>query len=129
MYSCDPGINSYQVLKMEHCALEDPGSQWNLEVKCRPRGSKASTEPWSNIYDFYPDANVKVKHNYIELTIPSPKEDHEFAVFGTPETKDKKRVQVGIFGKKPMQGKQWEVFVTLFDDTMMAFKVQYKTKP
>ena len=112
------------MLKMEHCALKDSGNQWHLEVKCRPRGNKALTKRWINVWDFYPDATVEVKHNYIELTIPKPNEDHEFAVFGIPEMNDKKRMQMGIFGKKPTQGKDWSTVVTLFDDTMMAFKVK-----
>lgn len=112
------------MLKIEHCALQEQGNQWNLEVKYRLPGSKAPTSPWIDVWDFYPDATVKVKHNYIELTIPSPKDFHEFAVFGIPEMKDKKRMQLGIFGEKPAEGKDWNIFVTLFDDTIMAFEVQ-----
>lgn len=93
-------------------------------MKYKPRKNKTSTKRWVNVWYFYPDAKVELKHNEIELTISSPNEDHEFAVFGTPEIKDKKRIQMGIFGGKPTQGKHWNIFVILFDDTMMAFKVQ-----
>ena len=109
---------------MEHSALQGPNSQWNLEVKCKLRENKASTKRWVNIWNFYPDSKVELKHNEIELSISSPNEDHEFAVFGIPEIEDKKRMQMAIFGEKPIQGKHWHIFVTLFDDTMMAFKVQ-----
>ena len=124
VYGSDRGNNSIQVLKMEHSALQGPNSQWNIEVKYRMRENKASVKRWVNISNFYPDARVEQKRNEIEITISSPNEDHDFAVFGTPEREDKKRMQMGIFGRKPTQGKNWQIFVTLFDDTMMAFKVQ-----
>ena len=126
VYSSVLGNSSYQVLKMEHSALQGRNSQWNLEVKYKLRENKASTKRWVNIWNFYPDAKVELKHNVIELTISSPNEDHEFAVFGTPEIGDKKRMQMGIFGEKPTQGKHWHIFVTLLDDTMMAFQVRKK---
>lgn len=122
VYSSDRGNSSNQVIKMEHAALQGPDSRWNLEVKYKLRDNKASTKRWVNIWDFYSDAKVEPKHNEIELSISSPNEDHEFAVFGTPEIEDKKRMQMAIFGGKPIQGKHWPIFVTLFDDTMMAFK-------
>ena len=109
---------------MEHSALQGPNSQWNLEVKCKLRENKASTKRWVNIWNFYPDSKVELKHNEIELSISSPNEDHKFAVFRIPEIEDKKRMQMAIFGEKPIQRKHWHIFVTLFDDTMMAFKVQ-----
>lgn len=123
VYSSDRGNSSIQVFKMEHSALQGPNSQWNLEVKYKERENKASAKRWVNIWNFYPDAKVELKRNETELTISSPNENHEFAVFGTPEKEDKKRMQIGIFGGKPKQGKHWQIFVTLFDDTMMAFKV------
>ena len=124
VYVADPRDKGNQVLKIEHSALQELGNQWNLEVKCRPKGSKASAERWTNVWSIYPDATVKVKHNYIELTIPSVEEGHEFAVFGTPEMKDKKRMRMGVFGGKATRGQDWNIFVTLFDDTMMAFEVK-----
>lgn len=110
------------VLKMEHCALQRFGNQWQLEVKCRPKGSKASSGRWINIKNIYPDATVQVKQNYIELTLPTVEESHEFAVFGTPEVKDKKRMRLGIFGGKATRGQDWNIVGTLLDDTMMAFE-------
>lgn len=124
VYRSDGGNNSIQVLKMEHSALQGPNSQWNLEVKYRVRENKTSATHWVNIWNFYPDAKAELKRNEIELTISSPNKNHEFAVFGTPEREDKKRMQMGIFGGKPKNGKHYQIFVTLFDDTMMAFKVQ-----
>ena len=114
---------------MEHSALQGPDSQWNVEVKYKVREKKASVKHWVNISNFYPDAKVGLKRNEVELTIPSPSEDHEFAVFGTPEKEDKKRMQMGVFGGKPTQGKHWQIVVTLFDDTMMAFKVLKEVRP
>ena len=116
------------VLKMEHCALQKFGNQWQLEVKCRPKGSKASSGRWINIKNIYPDATVQVKQNYIELTLPTVEESHEFAVFGTPEVKDKKRMRLGIFGGKATRGQDWNIVGTLLDDTMMAFEVQNKKR-
>ena len=124
MYGADPRDGGNQVLKIEHSALQELGNQWTLEVKCRPKGSKASAGNWTSLRNIYPDATVKVKHNYMELTIPSVEESHEFAVFGTPETNDKKRMRMGIFGGKATCGKGWNIFATIFDDTMMAFEVK-----
>lgn len=123
MYGSDPQNNGDQVFKIEHCALQVRGNKWNLELKCRPRGYKDSKTRWIDVWDYYPDATVKIQHNYIGLTIPSPKEYHEVALFGIPEITDKKRMQIGIFGGKATNGKDWTILVTLFDDTMMAFKV------
>ncbi|XP_078372814.1 uncharacterized protein LOC144656467 isoform X2 [Oculina patagonica] len=122
VYGSDPQNNGDQVFKIEHCALQVRGNKWNLELKCRPRGYKDSKTRWIDVWDYYPDATVKIQHNYIGLTIPSPKEYHEVALFGIPEITDKKRMQIGIFGGKATNGKDWTIFVTLFDDTMMAFK-------
>ena len=128
VYDVDPRDNKGNsvVLKIEHCALQEFGNQWQLEVKWRPKGSKASSGRWTNIRSIYPDATVKVKQNYIELTLPTVEDSHEFAVFGTPEVKDKKRMRLGIFGGKATRGQDWNIVGTLFDDTMMAFEVQNK---
>ena len=112
---------------MEHCAFNGRGNQWNLEVKCRMQDSnRAGKWPngrWVNINELYPDAKIEMKHNLVYVTIDSPNENHEFAVFGTPEVNDKKRMQLGLFGEKPVKGKDWKIWAILFDDTMMAFQV------
>lgn len=128
VYGVDPRDNKRRsrVLKIEHCASQEFGNQWQLEVKCRPKGSKDSSGRWTNIRSMYPDATVKVKQNYIELTLPTVEDSHEFAVFGTSEVKDKKRMRLGIFGGKATRGQDWNIVGTLFDDTMLAFEVQNK---
>ena len=66
----------------------------------------------------------KIDHNFINLTTPWPEEEHEFAVFGTPEKEDKKRMQLGIFGENRAKGKKALFHAVFFDDTLMAFKVR-----
>lgn len=115
-------------IKMEHCALNGWRSQWTFEVKGRLRQKQKrkgpTTRSWSNILDLYPNAKVEVKHrNSIILTLDPPDEYHEFAVFGLPKEDDIKRMQMGLFGEKPVQGQEWKIWAILFDDTMMAFKV------
>ena len=125
LYGVDPGNKSDRVqFRMEHSALNNPGNKWNLGVKFRPKGD--TDRHWRNVWEYYPDAKVDIKHNTIELSITSPKEDHEFAVFGTPEIEDKKRMQLGIFGETPTKGKNVLFHAALFDDTMMAFEVKIK---
>ena len=55
----------------------------------RPKGDNVSK--WKNISVHYPGATTEIDHNFINLTIPWPGEEHEFAVSGTPEKEDKKR--------------------------------------
>ena len=102
-------------------------NQWSLEVKCRkelPNHTKeTSNEQWVSIASVFSEAYVMWKHNYVEVTVNSPEEKYELAVFGTPQTDDRKRMQIGIFGEKPKQGRDWKIWTRIFDDTMMAFEV------
>ena len=128
MYRAGPQHTKGQVqLKMEHCATSSSEMIRNLKVKCRkkiPENKKrGSNKPWGNISDVFPDAKVELKRNYVELIINVPMDCYEFAVFGTPLKNDRKRMQMGVFGEKPVQGRDWKIWVTLFDDTRMAFQV------
>ena len=71
-----------------------------------------------------PEAEVQLKHNDIEVTLPSLQEDVEIAAFGRPGKDDKKRMQMAIFAKRPKQGRDWKIWVYLVDDTNPACKVQ-----
>ena len=71
----------------------------------------------------YPDAKVQLIHNDIEVTLPSLQEDVEIAAFGRPGKDDKKRMQMAIFAKRPIQGRDWKIWVYLVDDTNPACKV------
>lgn len=113
---------------MEDCAFNGKGSRWFKGVKCRVQKSHSAPRnkpkhTWMDIHELYPNAEVEMKRNIVKVTIDSPQENHEFAVFGIPDVNDKKRMQVGLFGKKPLQGEDWKIWVILFDDTMMAFQV------
>ncbi|XP_068754713.1 uncharacterized protein [Montipora capricornis] len=117
---CDPH------LEMEHSAANGKKSQWTLLVKCRekvpPEQETLSTRHWSNITEVFPDAKVKELAKTVHLTLTEAMESYEFAVFGKPGNNDRKRMQVGIFGSKPKKGQDWNIFVTLFDDTLMELK-------
>ena len=108
--------------RMEHSALNGSKSEWKMEVKFRPKGDNVAK--WQNISVHYPGATTEIDHNFITLTIPWPGEEHEFAVFGTPEKDDKKRMQLGIFGESLAKGKNASFHAVLFDDTLMAFEVR-----
>lgn len=123
LYSKDDwNLDDKDIIWMEHSALNDSDNKWEFHVRYRQRGRSATTKRWRNITEDYPNARVKISHNIIELTIPLPNENHEFAVFGKPEIEDKKRMQVGLFGEKPTKGNNILIQVVLFDDTMMAFE-------
>ena len=108
------------------------GNTWEIHVKCRPLLSHdhcgkteddLCADSWRNVDDVFPNAKVEEKHNDIEVTLPVLLEDIEVAAFGTPGKNDQKRMQMAIFGKRPTQGKDWNIRVYLIDDTITAFKV------
>ena len=70
-----------------------------------------------------PEAEVQLKHNDIEVTLPSLEEDVEITAFGRPGKNDKKRMQMAIFAKRPKQGRDWKIWVYLVDDTSPACEV------
>lgn len=128
MYRAGPQDAKGQVqLKMEHCATSSSEMIRNPKVKCRkktPENKKrGSDKPWVNIADIFPGAKVELGRNYVELSLNAPLNCYEFAVFGTPMKNDRKRMQMGVFGEKPVQGRDWKIWVALFDDTRMAFQV------
>ena len=71
----------------------------------------------------YPEAEVQLKNNGIEFTLPSLEEDVEIAAFGRPGKDDKKRMQMAIFAKQLKQGRDWQIWVYLVDDTSPACEV------
>ena len=99
-------------------------------IKCRTisshhEGKTRKTNPWRNVTEVCPDATVEEKHNDIEVTLPTLCEDTEIAAFGIPGNDDQKRMQMAIFGKKPTQGRDWQIRVYLIDDSTIAFKVAH----
>ena len=105
-----------------------PGNEWDMEVKCRPilqgaQGVSNQRNNWRSLMVVYPEAEVKLKHNDIEVTLPSLQEDIEIAAFGRPGKDDKKRMQMAIFAKRPKQGRDWKIWVYLVDDTSPACEV------
>ena len=78
---------------------------------------------WGSLTVVYPEAEVQLKHNEIEVTLPSLQEDVEIAAFGRPGKDDKKRMQMAIFAKRPKQGRDWKIWVYLVDDTNPACEV------
>ena len=71
----------------------------------------------------YPEAEAQLKNNGIEFTLPSLEEDVEIAAFGRPGKDDKKRMQMAIFAKQLKQGRDWQIWVYLVDDTSPACEV------
>ena len=113
---------------MEDCAFNGKSNRWLKEVKFRIQKSHLAPgnnpkNSWMDLHELYPNAEIEMKRNIVKVTIDSPQENHEFAVFGIPDVNDRKRMQVGLFGEKPLQGEDWKIWVILFDDTMMAFQV------
>ena len=105
-----------------------PGNEWDMEVKCRPisqgaQGVSNRRSNWRSLMVVCPEAEVQLKHNDIEVTLPSLQEDVEIAAFGRPGKDDKKRMQMAIFAKRPKQGRDWKIWVYLVDDTNPACKV------
>ena len=105
-----------------------PGNEWDMEVKCLPilqgaQGVSNQRNNWRSLMVVYPEAEVKLKHNDIEVTLPSLQEDVEIAAFGRPGKDDKKRMQMAIFAKQPKQGRDWKIWVYLVDDTSPACEV------
>lgn len=117
-YKQAAGIVSKEVV-VEHCAFtESPTSNWLVDVKCRSEGSD-----WKSLSKANPKAEVQMKTNDISITLPPLQEDTEIAVFGKPGKHDLKRMQMYVFGAKPVQGRKWMIYVYICDDTNMAFKV------
>ena len=71
----------------------------------------------------YPEAEVQLKYNDIEVTLPSLQEDEVINAFRRPGKEDKKRMQMAIFAKQPKQGKDWQIWVYLVGDTSPACEV------
>lgn len=106
-------------VEVEHCAFTEPAtSNWFLDVKCRSGGSD-----WKSFGETNPGAKVEMKTNDISITLPPLQEDTEIAVFGKPGENDLKRMQMYVFGAKPVQGRKWIISVYICDDTDMAFEV------
>ena len=127
-YQILSGTSPSQPFLIEHSCLMTPGNEWDMEVKCRPLLHDTQEEPkqsnnWRSLMLVYPDAKVQLMHNDIEVTLPSLQEDVEIAAFGRPGKDDKKRMQMAIFAKRPKQGRDWQIWVYLVDDTNPACKV------
>jgi len=79
------------------------------------------------VTEVYPDAKVEEKHNDIEVTLPSLREDVEVAAFGTPGKDDQIRMQMAVFGRRPPRGSEWRIRIFLLHDTVTAVKVIHCT--
>ena len=127
-YQILSGTSPSQPFLIEHSCLMTPGNEWDMEVKCRPishgaQGVSNQRNNWRSLMMVYPEAKVQLKHNDIEVTLPSLQEDVEIAAFGRPGKDDKKRMQMAIFAKRPKQGRDWKIWVYLVDDTSPACEV------
>lgn len=111
---------SEQTVSVEHCASLVPSNNWKLTVKCLLASNNGV---WKNIGEVFPDAKTEVGINNISVTLPPSQEELELAAFGTPGEKDKKRMQMAIFGLKPIKGRNWNFRVHVYDDSRMAFEV------
>ena len=112
---------------IEHCCLMTEGNTWDIAIKCRPilhvSSDSSAKNSWRNVEEVYPGAKIEEKHNDIQVTLPSLREDIEVAAFGTPRKDDQKRMQMAIFGRNPTQGSDWKIRIYLLDDTITAVKV------
>ena len=106
-----------QSIVVEHCAFLKPRSQWDLEVRCLFK------ENWRSIREVCPDADVVIKSNELVVTLPPLQEELVIAAYAKPGEKDMKRMQMAFFGRRPVNGRNWNVSAHLFDDTVMAFEV------
>ena len=127
-YKITGGTPTFHPTRIEHSCLMTPENKWEIQVKCRPLLHDIQEEPkkgnnWRSLMLVYPDAKVQLIHNDIEVTLPSLQEDVEIAAFGRPGKDDKKRMQMAIFAKRPKQGRDWQIWVYLVDDTNPACKV------
>ena len=105
-------------------------NSWEIAVKCRSLQSRRDhlQNNWRNVTEVYPDAKVEEKHNDIEVTLPSLREDVEVAAFGTPGKDDQIRMQMAVFGRRPPRGSEWRIRIYLLHDTVTAVKVIDCTK-
>ena len=105
-------------------------NRWEIIIKCRPLQSHSDNLPntWRDVTEVYPDAKVEEKHNDIEVTFPSLREDVEVAAFGTPGEDDQIRMQMAVFGTRPPRGSEWRIRIYLLHDTITAIKVIHFTK-
>ena len=127
-YKITSGTPTFHSTRIEHSCLMKPENNWEIQLKCRPLLHDIQEEPnqrnnWRSLMLFYPDAKVQLIHNDIEVTLPSLQGDVEIAAFGRPGKEDKKRMQMAIFAKRPKQGRDWQIWVYLVDDTNPACKV------
>ena len=106
------------------------GNGWEIVVKCRSLQSRRDDfqNNWRNVTEVYPDAKVEEKHNDVEVTLPSLREDVEVAAFGTPGKDDQIRMQMAVFGRRPPRESEWRIRIYLLHDTVTAFKVIHCTK-
>ena len=106
------------------------GNRWEIIIKCRPLRSHSDNLPntWRDVTEVYPDAKVEEKHNDIEVTFPSLREDVEVAAFGTPGEDDQIRMQMAVFGTRPPRGSEWRIRIYLLHDSITAIKVIHFTK-
>ena len=86
-YQILSGTSPSQPFLIEHCCLMTPGNEWDMEVKCRPisHGAQCVSNQrnnWRSLMVVYPEAKVQLKHNDIEVTLPSLQEDEEITAFG-----------------------------------------------
>ncbi|KAM7434811.1 Netrin receptor unc5c [Porites harrisoni] len=130
-YKILSGTSPSHPVLIEHSCLMTPGNEWNMEVKCRlilqgAQGVSNQGNNWRSLMVVYPEAEVLLKHNDIEVTLPSLQEDVEIAAFGRPGKEDKKRMQMAIFAKRPKQGRDWKIWVYLVDDTSPACEKMFQ---
>lgn len=123
------GFASPSTILIEHCCLMTKGNRWEIVVKCRPLLGHCDDlqNTWRNVTEVYPDAKVEEKHNDIEVTLPSLREDVEVAAFGTPGKDDQIRMQMAVFGRRPPRGSEWRIRIFLLHDTVTAVKVIHCT--
>ena len=127
-YKITAGAPTFQPTRIELSCLMTPENKWEIQVKCRPLLRDIQEEPkqsnnWTSLMLVYPDARVQLIHNDIEVYLPPLQEDVEIAAFGRPGKEDKKRMQMAIFAKRPKQGRDWQIWAYLVDDTNPACKV------
>lgn len=108
-------LNVSQKIIIGHCALMGRAvNNWYLYVMCRPHTKSGAA--WQSVTTTFPNTEVKVEHNDVEVTLPPLEEAYEMAVFGRPGKKDMKRMQLALYGRTPKAGKNWTIKVELYDD-------------
>ena len=121
---CLVGPFFWRNVEIPHSAFMDD-DDWKLWVMF-----KGDTEAnWQDILEVLPEAKLTVKKTTVIVQIPEKdiSSPTSFVVVGSHGPGSHKRMQVTVFGTKPVLGKDWSINACLVDDDQNALKVSRYT--